>query len=194
MRVGVYVQRRSRAHRGVWPLIAVIAAAAASGCGSSGAAGSSNELEDASGSKYRITITSDDPKSIASPGGCYAAPPSGRTSQQFTVTIGNLTADRAVPAPEIFFGTNLNDDGTRVLDVTTVENAYGLVEAFSPDVPTNCAFSIDFAPRGATVAANSKMVVVVTVVAMVDPPPPGMTLLTRVFLPDGTAHDLITPA
>jgi len=193
MRVGVCGQRRSRAPRGVWPLIAVIAAAA-TGCGSSDAAGSSNELEDASGAKYRITVTSGDPKPIASPGGCYGAPPSGRTSQQFTVTVGNRTADRSVPVPEMFFGSNLNDDATRVLDVTTVENAYELVEAFAPDVPTNCAFSIDFAPRGATLAANSKMIVVVTVTAIADPPPAGMTLLTRVFLPDGSAHDLITPA
>jgi hypothetical protein len=173
--------------------VAAVASLGLNACGSSGAvAGSSSEFEDSSGVKYRITIMAEDPKPLASPGGCYPAPPAGRTSQQFTVTINNVTNGRTVAVPELFFGANLSDDATRVLDVTNVENAYGLVEAFSDVASTNCALPFDFAPRGATIQPNSSLTVVVTVAAIADPPPAGLALLTRVFLPDGSAHDVVT--
>lgn len=188
---------RTRRHRGAGRVarsMTVVAVLVATACGSSGAAGQRYELDGGLGWKYRITIATDEAKPAASAGGCYAAAPPGRTNQQFTVTVDNLAADRDAPLPDFVFGANLSDDGRRALDVATVENAYGLVEAYRSGDAIDCSLSSFLTAHGATISAKGNVTLVVTVASIGDPTPPGMTLLTRVFTPDGAAHDLITRA
>ena len=110
----------------------------------------------------------------------------------FRFEIRNLIADRASPFPELVFGTNLSEDGTTVTDASTVEDEISQrVEVFPQVGGQDCFFAFAFTPRGVTIPADDAYSLTISVSDVPDPPPAGITLLIRLFMPDGSRIDLV---
>jgi hypothetical protein len=157
------------------------------------------EVTTSAGWRYRVTVHWDDAAPIASPLGCYAAPPPAQTNLRFEVTVTNELADRAAPFPEIVARANLTHDGVAVdpalTNLDTNASFFSNIELSPQTQTTSCFDASSITSRGqSNIGPGASQTITGVLGGIADPIPPGLTLFVRIFGTSPNEHHDITAA